>query len=153
MSTTAFFIQQWQEARTRFSRQLPALTASDLAKKLAPAPNSAGFLIRHIADVELLFAKNVFNAPDIKVVAKTVIDQHDTGQWTDLQDLKDYQQSAFEQLSAVLSRQPDDSWEEKITTKEFGEKSKAEALGRIVSHTAYHAGQLAMILKYGQPAL
>ncbi|MFN3530884.1 MAG: damage-inducible protein DinB, partial [Bacteroidia bacterium] len=33
--------------------------------------------------------------------------------------------------------------------KEFGTKTKAEAFGRIVSHTAYHAGQLAIINKYG----
>nr|WP_240961729.1 DinB family protein [Nonlabens sp. Ci31] len=32
-------------------------------------------------------------------------------------------------------------------TKEFGTKTKAQALGHIVSHTAYHAGQLAMLLK------
>jgi uncharacterized damage-inducible protein DinB len=37
-----------------------------------------------------------------------------------------------------------------ITTKEFGTKTKAEALGRIVSHTAYHAGQIALICKYGK---
>jgi uncharacterized damage-inducible protein DinB len=37
-----------------------------------------------------------------------------------------------------------------VTTKEFGTKTKAEALGRIISHTAYHAGQLALSLKYGQ---
>lgn len=29
-------------------------------------------------------------------------------------------------------------------------KTKAEALGRIVSHTAYHAGQMAIINKYGK---
>jgi hypothetical protein len=36
-----------------------------------------------------------------------------------------------------------------ISTKEFGEKSKAEAFGRIISHTTYHAGQIALIKKYG----
>jgi hypothetical protein len=37
-----------------------------------------------------------------------------------------------------------------ITTKEFGTKTKAEAFGRIVSHTAYHSGQIAILLKYGR---
>ena len=37
----------------------------------------------------------------------------------------------------------------KISTKEFGTKTKAEAFGRIISHTAYHAGQMAIINKYG----
>ena len=34
--------------------------------------------------------------------------------------------------------------------KEFGKKTKAEAFGRIVSHTAYHAGQMKIINKYGK---
>lgn len=148
---TETLIQVWKQARTRFSDQLPLLCQSDLLKKLVPAPNSAGFLIRHIADVELLFAKNVFQAAEVKVVAKTVIDKRDTGQWTNLGELKDYQEYACDQLYEALNRQPELSWKEKIVTREFGEKTRAEALGRIISHTAYHAGQLAMILKYGQP--
>lgn len=50
-----------------------------------------------------------------------------------------------------MEKQSDEDWESTITTKEFGTKTKAEAFGRIVSHTAYHAGQLAIINKYGTP--
>jgi len=138
----------WQEARTRFSNLLPDLKEDDLTKKLTKSPNSAGFLIRHIADVELLFAKNVFGLPDVKVSAKTVIDKYDTGEWTDLQTLLEYQNYAFQTLATAIKTQTD--WNETITTKEFGTKTKTEALGRIISHTAYHTGQLAVILKYGQ---
>lgn len=145
--TTAHYLALWQEARTRFSNQLQAVTAQDLHKKLGTSPNSAGFLIRHIADVELLFAKNVFKKSDVQVVARTVIDKRDTGEWTNLADLLAYQQTAFEQLRAAIQATAD--WDSTITTPEFGTKTKAEALGRIVSHTAYHAGQLAMVLKYG----
>ena len=78
-SKTQLFIELWEEARTRFSNQLSNVTQEDLSKRLLPAPNSIGFLIRHIGDVELLFAKNVFGAQDVKVIAKTVIAQKDTG--------------------------------------------------------------------------
>lgn len=61
-SHTELLIELWHEARTRFSNQLEGFTENDLKKKLAPSPNSLGFLIRHIGDVELLFAKNVFGA-------------------------------------------------------------------------------------------
>ncbi len=67
------------EARTRFTNQLINLTEEDLKKRLPIAENSAGFLIRHIGDVELLFAKNVFGDKEVKVIAKTVIAQKDTG--------------------------------------------------------------------------
>jgi uncharacterized damage-inducible protein DinB len=146
---SSFFNALWAEARTRFSNQLVDLKEIDLTKKLGDSPNSAGFLIQHIADVELLFAKNVFMQPGIEVHAKTVIAKQDTGEWTNLPALVEYQQYAFNALEKAILAQQEGEWQTEISTKEFGTKTKAEALGRIVSHTAYHAGQLAIIIKYG----
>jgi len=146
---TQILLKLWIEARTRFTNQLENITTDDLAKKLNPSVNSVGFLIRHIGDVELLFAKNVFGATDVKVSAKTVIEKHDTGEWNNLQELKEYVMYSFETLKSIVEKQTDADWESEITTKEFGTKTKAEAFGRIVSHTAYHAGQMAIINKYG----
>lgn len=150
MDQSQNFIALWREGRTRFSNLLSSITEADLTKRLGDSPNSAGFLIRHIGDVELLFSKNVFELPGLQVHAKTVIAQKDTGEWTNLQELLIYQQSAFETLQRAIARHVENSWEQTITTKEFGTKTNAEALGRITTHTAYHAGQLAIILKYGK---
>ena len=149
MTKTQLLRQLWIEARTRYSNQLQNLSEKDLLKKLQPSNNSVGFLIRHIGDVELLFAKNVFGDETVNVTAKTVIAQRDTNEWTVLGDLLRYANNSFDVLKAIIERQSDSDWETMITTKEFGTKTKAEALGRIISHTAYHAGQLAMISKYG----
>ncbi|MBM1106558.1 DinB family protein [Aurantibacter crassamenti] len=146
---TQLFLELWKEARTRFTNQLTQLTQEDLHKKLQPSPNSVGFLIRHIGDVELLFSKNVFGGNNVKVIAKTVIAKRDTGEWTDLKGLKDYVHHSFHTLKMIIEAQKEDDWETLITTKEFGSKTKAEAFGRIVSHTTYHSGQMALILKYG----
>lgn len=150
METTAHFVAQWIEARTRFSNQLKTLQSEDLKKKLGDSPNSVGFLIRHIGDVELLFSKNVFANTSVHVTAKTVISGQDTGEWTDLPALLAYVSESFNTLQNTLAIQADSVWSEVITTKEFGTKTKAEALGRIVSHTAYHAGQMAILIKYGK---
>ena len=149
MTTTQAYLQTWTEARTRFTNLLKDLKEEDLTKKLVNTKNSAGFLIRHIADVELLFTKNVFGASETKVQAKTIIAQHDTGEWTNMAELLLYQQYAFDNLKTIIEKQTDDDWQQSITTKEFGIKTKAEAIGRIISHTAYHAGQLSLTLKYG----
>jgi uncharacterized damage-inducible protein DinB len=146
---TQILLELWIEARTRFTNQINSITETDLKKKLLPSQNSVGFLIRHIGDVELLFAKNVFGATDVKVSAKTVIEKHDTGEWTNLQELKEYVMYSFETLKSIVEKQTDADWQSEITTKEFGTKTKAEAFGRIVSHTAYHSGQMAIINKYG----
>ncbi len=146
---TQLFLELWIEARTRFTNQITSISEADLKKKLLPSQNSVGFLIRHIGDVELLFAKNVFGDSSVKVTAKTVIDKRDTGEWTDWEGLKKYVAESFEKLKSIVEKQSDEDWETTITTKEFGTKTKAEAFGRIISHTAYHAGQLAIINKYG----
>ena len=146
---TQLLLELWLEARTRFTNQITTITEEDLKKKLLPSQNSIGFLIRHIGDVELLFAKNVFGASDVKITAQTVITKYDTGEWTNLQELKEYVVYSFETLQSIVEKQTDTDWETHITTKEFGTKTKAEAFGRIVSHTTYHAGQMAIIHKYG----
>ena len=149
-SKSELLLELWIEARTRFTNQIHELSEDDLKKKLLPSPNSVGFLIRHIGDVELLFAKNVFEASDIRVIAKTVIAKKDTGQWTKLSELKAYVEHSFNELKKAIEQQNDADWETIIETKEFGVKTKAEAFGRIVSHTTYHAGQMAIIKKYGK---
>ncbi|SNS32491.1 DinB superfamily protein [Belliella buryatensis] len=141
-------IELWKEGRTRLTNQLENLKPEDLTKKIGNSPNSAGFLIRHIAEVELLFAKNVFGNMEVKVDAKTLKAGKDTGEWTDLDTLLKIERYAYEQLEDAIRRQTD--WEKVIETKEFGKKSLAEAFGRITTHTAYHAGQLAIVLKYGK---
>ncbi|MFZ1657748.1 MAG: DinB family protein, partial [Flavobacteriales bacterium] len=86
---------------------------------------------------------------DVQVHASTVAKGHDTGEWTDLAALIAYVQESAEILERAIVAQSDADWDVVIETKEFGKKTKAEALGRITTHTAYHAGQLAMVVKYG----
>lgn len=142
------FIDLWKEGRTRLTNQLSNIQPEDLTKKLGDSPNSAGFLIRHLAEVELLFAKNVFGNMDVKVDAQTLKAGKDTGEWTDLESLKSIVEEAGIELEKAIESQED--WEAIIETKEFGKKTKAEAFGRITTHTAYHAGQLAIIVKYAK---
>lgn len=150
METTKHFYDAYMEARTRLDLVTKLVSDADLSKKLAPCPNSVGFLMRHIGDVELLFSKNVFKLTDVEVKAKTVMANHDTGEWTNLEELNQYLHHSFQIILQAIAQQDEDGWDELIETKEFGTKTKAEAFGRIISHTAYHAGQLAIILKYGK---
>jgi uncharacterized damage-inducible protein DinB len=138
------------EARTRLHILTDKLTENDLKKSLAPAPNSIGFLLRHIAEVELLFSKNVFKSLKVVVKAKTVIDKKDSGEWTNMPEIFSYLEDSKNRISEAIVNQDDNSWNDLITTNEFGTKSKMEAFGRIISHTAYHTGQIGMILKYGK---
>lgn len=142
-------LQLWKEARTRFTHILDNLEEDQLKYTLGNSPNTLGYLIRHVADVELLFAKNVFGRSELKVKAQTMIDGKDNGEWTNKSNLLSYALKAHQALQAALLDISDDEWTEHISTKEFGEKTRLEALGRITSHTSYHAGQMKLIQKYG----
>ena len=142
--------EAYVEARTRLQQLTIQLTENDLRKTLSPSSNSIGFLLQHIADVELLFSKNVFKSLDINVRAKTIIEKKDTGEWTNLIEILAYLEEARSKIYYAIHVQGDNSWNDLVTTNEFGTKSKIEAFGRIISHTAYHAGQIGMILKYGK---
>jgi hypothetical protein len=105
-------------------------------------------LIRHVADLELLSAKNFFGC-ELEVMPKTLIAERDTGEWTDLNQLLSYQKEAHDILEGIFECLTEAEWSKPEESEVFGTKSKAEFLGRIISHTAYHVGQLGLTLKYG----
>lgn len=145
---TAELLKMFKMGRTRLTNQFPNIKESDLTKKLHPNSNSIGFLLRHIAEVEHLFAKNVFGL-DIKVTMSTVGKTiHDTGKFTNLAAELQFLTESAAYLEQAILKQSDTDWQTDITTAEFGTVTKAEALSRIISHSAYHAGQIGLILKY-----
>ncbi len=149
MDCSLYFAASYLEARTRLQVLIDDIKLEDLQKRVGSSPNSLGYLLRHIGDVELLFAKNVFKQESLHVKAQTLIDGKDNGKWTSLTELINYLSHSSEEIIKAISIQKNSDWNQTVTTKEFGTKTLAEAFGRIISHTAYHAGQLALIKKYG----
>lgn len=148
MNQTEAILELWLESRTRLTNQFGQLTNNDLLKRLHPQSNCIGFLLKHIGEVEQLFARNVFGL-NIKGSIETLGVGKDKGQYTNLQELLEYLDESKVYLEHAISNVQPEEWNEEITTKEFGTRTKAQAVGRITSHTAYHAGQIGIILKYG----
>ena len=145
---TSELLKMYKMGRTRLTNQLPNIKESDLTKKLHADSNSIGFLLRHMAEVEHLFAKNVFGL-DIKVTLQTVGKGiTDKGKFTNLQAELDFLNEAAAVMEQAILKTTDEDWKNNITTAEFGTVTKAEALSRIISHTGYHAGQVGLIMKY-----
>lgn len=149
MNQTEVLLQLWLEARTRLSNQFPGIRETDLLKRLHPQSNSIGFLLKHIGEVEQLFARNVFGL-DIRSSIETLGVGKDKSQYTNLTELLAYLEESKGFLEQAINNVKPDEWPQEVTTKEFGTRTKAAALGRITSHTAYHAGQIGIIVKYGQ---
>lgn len=139
--------EMWKTGRTRLTDRLDSITEDDLPKRLHPESNSIGWMLRHIAEVELLFTKNVFGK-NIDVKAQTIGSlAQDRGKFTDLDELLEMIERASKKLGSAI--QDIEGWEEKVTTTEFGTVTKAQALARITTHTALHSGQMSLAKKYG----
>lgn len=142
------YYDMWKMGRTRLTNQLDKISEDDLLKRVHSESNSVGWLLRHIAEVELLFAKNVFER-DLNVKAQTIGSiAKDRGQFKELKPLLELIERAEKELGAAI--QQIEEWDGEVTTAEFGTVTRAEALGRIMTHTAYHAGQIALAKKYGK---
>ena len=142
------FYDMWKMGRTRLTNQLDSMKKEDLLKRVHSDSNSAGWLMRHIAEVELLFAKNVFGREQ-KLKAQTIGSiAKDHGQFDELEPLLELIERAGDELGAAIKDIED--WDGEVTTAEFGTVTRAEALGRITTHTAYHSGQVALAKKYGE---
>lgn len=147
MSTQTYF-NMWKMGRTRLTNQLNNISKKDLLKRVHSDSNSVGWLMRHIAEVELLFAKNVFER-ELNVKAQTIGSiAKDRGQFNEPEPLLELIERAGVELGAAIQEIED--WDGEVTTAEFGTVTRAEALGRIITHTAYHAGQVALAKKYGK---
>ncbi len=141
-------LQMFEMARIRLTNLIPQIDEEKLKLRLSERSNSIGWLLRHIAEVELLFAKNVFELP-IKVNVQTIESEVDKGNFKNFQELKDLLRHSEANLTAAIKQYNGEDWSQNVTTKEFGTVTRAEALSRIISHTAYHSGQIAVCLKYG----
>ncbi|HMQ00585.1 MAG TPA: DinB family protein [Cyclobacteriaceae bacterium] len=147
--TNEEILSMWKMGRTRLTNLLPEINSDDLHKKLHPESNNIGWMLRHIAEVEHLFAKNVFGQ-DVKVTVLTIGHQSTSKErFTNLDELKGFSDEAVQHLINAINAQEEGAWDEQISTKEFGTVKKSDAIARIMTHTAWHAGQIKLALKYG----
>lgn len=138
-----------QMARSRYLEALANLEASQLPWKLAPGSNSVGFLIRHIAEVEYRFCAMFFQQPlPENVILHTIGPVRDEGAFTDLAALQSFMESAHAHLLTSLRALPEPDWDIPCEAP-IGTLTPRQALGRLIYHTGYHAGQIGLIRKYG----
>ncbi|MED4752671.1 DinB family protein [Brevibacillus choshinensis] len=138
-----------QTARSRYTDVLANLDEKELVWKLAPGSNSVGFLIRHIAEVEYRFCSMFFGRPIPESVELTTIGKvKDEGIYTDLASLHTFREASFAYLLESLAALPEEAWDIPCEAP-IATITPRQALGRLIYHNGYHAGQIGLIRKYG----
>jgi len=138
-----------QTARSRYADVLVNLEERELIWRLAPGSNSVGFLIRHIAEVEYRFCMMFFQrAVPEDVRLATIGDVRDEGIYTDLASLLAFREASYGYLLDSLAALPVEAWDVPCIAP-IATITPRQALGRLIYHNGYHAGQVGMIRKYG----
>lgn len=147
-SLTERYTALYNQGRTRLTAWLGDVTDDDLPRRLDSEANTLAWLLRHIGEVELLFAKNVFGrALDVKAhtIGPNAGRRQAFGPAEELRALLD---RSGRELHNAIAAQDAAAWTREVTA-DFGTLPLQEALARIITHTAYHAGQAHLTLKYG----
>lgn len=136
----------WRAIQDRFHKTAKNLPEQDLTLKLGQA--SIGYMLRHNAEVEYMFAEWFFNCPipqglEMKTSRGAVGAKTD---FTDLAELVAFLETSNEHLIEAMRQLPEEKWTEPVESP-MGLSTPLEAVGRLMYHTGIHSGQISLIQK------
>ncbi|WP_199794805.1 DinB family protein [Paenibacillus faecalis] len=137
----------WNALQDRFHQSVKNLPEKDLPLKLGHA--SIGYMLRHNAEVEYMFAEWFFNRPMPEGLA-IVTSRGATkagDDFTNLEELLSILKASNEHIIQAMQKLPEEKWTEPVKSP-MGVSTPLEAVGRLMYHTGMHAGQISLIRKY-----
>lgn len=139
----------WKISRMRFENLKKNITEEQLGFRVHPESNSVGFLLRHIAEVELMLGKSVFGF-DVSFVPQTFGKKYtDNELFSNLNELLDFLTLSYEKVLNEISKISDEDCD-KIVKTPVGEFPLSDAISMLTTHSNYHIGQIGLIMKYGK---
>jgi len=125
------------------------VTNDNIHNRTAPGTWSAGYLLRHIAETELFFAKMFFD-PSLELGFEPLAprDGQDNGQVQSAEELQAFFRECEDRVRKAIESAPEDQWFVARPTV-FGEISPSQGIGILLMHTSYHAGQAVTAMKHG----
>lgn len=136
----------WNTIQERFHKTAKSLPEQDLTLSLGTA--SIGYMLRHNAEVEYMFAEWYFGR-SIPANVELLTKNGPVGTkvaFTNLQELADFMTASNQHLTDAMRDLPEEAWHAPVETP-LGSSTPLEALGRLMYHTGIHAGQISQIQK------
>jgi uncharacterized damage-inducible protein DinB len=109
--------------------------------------NSLGFLLLHIAEVEIIFGNSVFGF-NYPIIPKT-FKKEEGVTYDNFNETMELLNKSYLLMEKAILNSTEESWDNIVKTP-IGEFTQYDAIARIIAHTAYHSGQIGLILKYGK---
>lgn len=150
MSTYETILPVWNAIQHRFHDMVKGLQEEDLQLQLANDSATVGYMLRHNAEVEYMFAFWFFGLQmpeDLKVQTSRGA-AGSTAVFANLNELIQLLEASNHHLLKGMSELPEEKWHEMMKCP-IGPSTPLEAVGRLMYHTGIHSGQISFLRKYG----
>ncbi|KZE51645.1 hypothetical protein AV540_12295 [Brevibacillus parabrevis] len=143
MTTYSTALTLWLTIQERFHKTAKSMPEEDLKLRMDAA--SIGYMLRHNAEVEYMFADWYFGQSipaDVQLLTKN--GPVEGKEFTNMRELADFMTASNDHLLAGMQNMSEEAWTTPVTTP-LGTSTPLEALGRLMYHTGIHAGQISQI--------
>ncbi|MEC0268603.1 DinB family protein [Paenibacillus anseongense] len=137
----------WNAIQDRFHASMRKLPEADLTLELGSA--SIGYMLRHNAEVEYMFANWFFGKsfPEGLKLQTSGGPSASKAVFTNKEELIDLLAASNAYLIEAMRELPEEKWHIPVETA-IGTSTPLEAVGRLMYHTGIHAGQISLIQKH-----
>ncbi|MWV45985.1 DUF664 domain-containing protein [Paenibacillus sp. HJL G12] len=138
----------WRTVRDRFYKLALGLREEELSHNLSGQGSSIGWMLRHNAEVEYMFAEWFFQTAQPEgVVYLTSDGTKEHPEYADHKELLRFLEESDRHLTMAMRSLSEESWDIPVSSP-LGVSTPREALGRVLYHNGLHAGQIAQIRKF-----
>jgi len=144
---TATIIAMWEMAQARFHKMIQELSEEALTQAIGPA--SIGYMIRHSAEVEYVYAEWVFGKQKPAELEYYTLrgPAHTGAEFTNLQELITLLHASNAAIVDAMKALPQEEWTKEVKTPR-GTFSPLDAIVQLIYHTGIHAGQISLMQKH-----
>lgn len=144
---TATVLAMWESTQGRFHKLVKELPEEAL--KLAIGPASIGYMIRHSAEVEYVYAEWVFGKKKPEDLQYYTLrgPAHATAEFNNLAELVQLLEASNAVIVEAIKALPQEDWSKEVKTPR-GTFTPLDAISQLLYHTGIHAGQISLMQKY-----
>lgn len=144
---TATVIAMWQALQDRFHKLVKELPEEAL--QLAIGPASIGYMVRHSAEVEYVYAEWVFGKQKPEHLEYYTLrgPANTTVEFNSLPELVELLAASNAVIIEAMQNLPEDEWTKEVKTPR-GTFTPLDAISQLMYHTGIHAGQISLMQKH-----
>lgn len=143
----------WNTLHERFYNMANSLPEEALGLRIGAA--SVGYMLRHNAEVEYLFAEWFFRRPlppGLELLtSRGPAAGRDRAEFLDREGLLALLRASNQHVLEAMRELPEEAWRMAVDSP-MGASTPLEAVSRLLYHTGLHAGQISLIQKHAQSA-